>query len=66
MATGLLANLMLAYGPKRFKPAKFGKVMEATASSSAPATRAESMNCYKALFQWIGEDAVASFTEPLK
>ena len=49
---------MLAYGPKRFKPAVFGPGIEAVANSSAPANRAAAMECYKALFQWVGEDAV--------
>ena len=58
VGTQLLSILMLAYGPKRFKPAVFGPAIEAVANSSAPANRAAAMECYKALFQWVGEDAV--------
>jgi hypothetical protein len=58
VGTQLLSILMLAYGPKRFKPAVFGPSIEAVANSSAPANRAAAMECYKALFQWVGEDAV--------
>jgi len=41
---------MLAFGIKRFSPAKFGPQIEAAANSSAPASRTEAMNCYKAIF----------------
>ena len=57
---------MQAYGPKRFKPAKFSKAIESMANSSTPAMRTEAMNCYKALFQWVGEAGVGAFIEPLK
>ena len=57
---------MLAYGIKRFSPAKFGKQIEAGANSSAPASRTEAMNCYKAIFQWVGEAGVGPFIEKLK
>ena len=46
----LLAALMLAYGIRRFSPARFGKEVLAAANSSAPASRNEAMNCYKAIF----------------
>ena len=58
VGTQLLSILMLAYGPKRFKPAIFAPAIEAVANSSAPANRTAAMDCYKALFQWVGEDAV--------
>ena len=41
---------MLAYGIKKFNPAKFGPQIVAAANSSAPANRTEAMNCYKAIF----------------
>ena len=62
----LLAALMTAYGIKRFSPARFGKEITAAANSSAPATRNEAMNCYKAIFVWAGEAGVESFIEKLK
>lgn len=57
---------MLAYGIKKFNPARFGKEILAAANSSAPATRTEAMNCYKAIFQWVGEAGVQPFIDPLK
>ena len=62
----LLAALMLAYGIRRFSPARFGKEVLAAANSSAPASRNEAMNCYKAIFQWVGAAGVEPFIEPLK
>ena len=41
---------MLAYGIKKFSPARFDDQIKAAANSSAPATRNEAMNCYKAIF----------------
>jgi len=46
----LLAACMLAFGIKRFSPARFLKQIEANANSSAPAARETAMNCYKAMF----------------
>lgn len=57
---------MLAYGIKKFNPARFGKEIVAAANSSAPANRTEAMNCYKAIFQWVGGEAVQPFIDPLK
>ena len=57
---------MLAYGIRRFSPARFGKEVLAAANSSAPASRNEAMNCYKAIFQWVGAAGVEPFIEPLK
>lgn len=57
---------MLAFGIKKFNPARFGPQIVAAANSSAPANRAEAMNCYKAIFQWVGEEAVQPFIDPLK
>ena len=61
-----LAALMKAYGIKKFSPARFGKQITAAANSSAPASRTEAMNCYKAVFLWVGEDGVNPIIEPLK
>ena len=59
---------MLAFGIRRFSPARFGKEILAAANSSKPDVRNEAMNCYKAIFQWIGdgETGVDPFIEPLK
>jgi hypothetical protein len=61
-----LAALMTAYGIKRFSPAKFLKQIEAAVNASAPALRAEGMNCYKAMFQYLGEAGVEPFIEKMK
>mgnify|MGYP000879876469 CR=1 FL=1 len=65
-AIQLLAALMLAFGIKRFSPARFLPQIEANANSSAPASRNEAMNCYKAIFQWVGEAGVNPFIDKLK
>ena len=57
---------MMAFGIKRFSPARFGKQIEAAANSSAPAVRAEAMKCYLAMFQYLGEEACAPLIEKLK
>mmetsp|Transcript_15875 Transcript_15875/g.20014 ORF Transcript_15875/g.20014 Transcript_15875/m.20014 type:complete len:86 (+) Transcript_15875:560-817(+) len=57
---------MTAYGIKRFSPAKFLKQIEAAVNASAPALRAEGMNCYKAMFQYLGEAGVDPFIEKMK
>ena len=59
---------MLAFGIRRFSPARFGKEILAAANSSKPDVRTEAMNCYKAIFQWLGdgETGVDPFIEPLK
>jgi len=49
---------MLAFGIRRFSPARFTPQIRAAADSSAPANRAEAMNCYKAIYQWVGEAGV--------
>ena len=61
-----LAALMKAFGIKKFSPARFGKQITAAANSSAPASRTEAMNCYKAIFLWVGEEGVTPLIEPLK
>lgn len=62
----LLAALMTAYGIKKFSPARFTPQIVAAANSSDPKSRAEAMNCYKAIFLWIGEAGVQPFIDPLK
>ena len=62
----LLAACMLAFGIKRFSPARFLKQIEANANSSAPAARETAMNCYKAMFQYLGDAGVAPFIEKMK
>jgi hypothetical protein len=57
---------MLAFGIRRFSPARFTPQIRAAADSSAPANRTEAMNCYKAIYQWVGEAGVQPFIEPLK
>jgi len=57
-ALQLLAELMLAFGIRRFSPARFTPQIRAAADSSAPANRTEAMNCYKAIYQWVGEAGV--------
>ena len=65
-AMTLLAALMKAFGLKKFNPARFGPQILAGANSSAPAMRNEAMNCYKAIFLWLGAAATDTFIEPLK
>jgi hypothetical protein len=65
MAVHLLSHLMAGYGLKRFKPAAFAKCIEAAAGSSNAGARTEAMNCYKAMYQWLG-DATESFLKGLK
>ena len=57
---------MTAYGIKKFNPARFGPQIVTAANSSAPANRNEAMNCYKAIFQWVGQAGVEPFIELLK
>ncbi len=57
---------MKAFGLKKFNPARFGPQILAGANSSAPATRNEAMNCYKAIYLWMGAAAIDTFIEPLK
>ena len=59
---------MTAFGIKKFSPAKFNDQIKTAANSSDPKTRTEAMNCYKAIFLWVGEagaveDAVADAVE---
>lgn len=57
---------MLAFGIRRFSPARFGKEILAAANSSKPEMRKDAMSCYTAIFLWAGAEGVEPFVEPLK
>ena len=57
---------MTAFGIKKFSPARFTPQITAAANSSDPKTRTEAMNCYKAIYLWVGEAGVGPFIEKLK
>lgn len=64
-SVGLLANLIAAFGVKRFPPKMFIKIIEDAANSSNPGIRGEAINCFVALHSWMGA-AVDTFTDKLK
>ena len=58
---------MLAYGSKRFSPARFMPTIEYSANSMTPVARAEAMkSCYKAIYKCLGEAAVSPYIVNLK
>ena len=57
---------MMGFGIKRFSPAKFGKQIDAAVNASAPALRAEGLNCYKAMLLYLGEAVVDPMLEKMK
>ena len=57
---------MMGFGIKRFSPAKFGKQIDAAVNASAPALRAEGLNCYKAMLLYLGESVVDPMLEKMK
>jgi hypothetical protein len=61
----LLSSLLTAYGIKKFPPSRYQPYIEAMANHSSPASRTEAMNCYKAIYLWVG-DAVDAFMGNLK
>jgi len=56
---------MQAFGIKKFAPSRFNTIIENAANNTAPAMRTEAINCYKAMYLWLGE-AVETLMNNLK
>lgn len=61
----LLASLIQAFGIKKIPPSKFSNVIESAANNTTAPMRVEAVNCYKAMYLWIG-DAVETLMANLK
>lgn len=56
---------MQAFGVKKFAPSRFNTIIEGAANNTTPAMRNEAINCYKAMYLWLGE-AVETLMHDLK